>query len=184
MEPNIEKLKKITHAAHEAVRGLEGDLKAKAFEKILEKLLSQAQNNRKSKAKKVFKKSTTYKTKVGEDEVLKILINSLNRSSHPKIYSLKKALDRALYILKIAKSEKNIDGLTPKQISYILTNIFRIKSSAASISMALMDAKLLVDRELISSSGGKAYIYYLMKPGEDHLDEIISKEERNESDRN
>ena len=84
---------------------------------------------------------------------------------------MKGTKDRVLYLLKICKDKFNIDGLTPGEISYTLTEIFRIPTSKETISMTLMN-NLGVHRIKNKSS----YLYKLMKPGEDYLKSLqISK---------
>jgi hypothetical protein len=176
LQQTMENLKEIVKTANQAVEGIDEPLKSKAFEKILDKLLNEVEGNRKSKRKPKLKKTITKKGRI--DEVLEKLSNSLNRSEHPVLHELKKTLDKSLYILSITE-KKNLDGLTSPQIAYLLTNTFRIKTTAAAVSMALMDAKLKVDRKPMSTpNGGKAFVYKLMKTGEDHLDKVIKEVSR------
>jgi len=171
----MDNLKEIVKIANEAVAGIEEPLRGKAFDKILDKLLYESKG---SKARKKSKKSKTRTTKKKdnrkEDDLLKKVSSSLNRSQYPEIYKFTKILDRSLYLLKVLRKEQELDGLSAPQISYILTNIFRIKTSKEAVSMGLMEAKLLVDREQVSiQGGGRTFIYKLMKEGEDHLEKTI-----------
>lgn len=96
-----------------------------------------------------------------------VLIASLSRTDHPEINDASKALDRALYLLRIAGADHGIDGLTAPAIARVLTEKFRWRVTHQSIRQALDQASNLVDR-VPQKKGGA--IYRLMQPGENYLD--------------
>jgi hypothetical protein len=104
----------------------------------------------------------------GEDasDPAAVLINSVSRTDHPEIAKASRALDRALYLLRIAEREHGIDGMTAPQIAKVLTDKFRQRVSRQAINQALDAAGNYVDRTPTS----KGVFYRLMQPGEDYLD--------------
>lgn len=181
-----EKLQELTRIASESVKDLDTDLKKTAFETILKGLLSKElgeSNNNATRVplvpKKKLKKQQTF-SKIKKDNPREImsndLINNINRTKYPKIYGLSKALDKAIYVLKLAKEDFDKDGLTPSEISKILTSAFRIKSNYASVSMALMKAQIYVDRkEVKQPNGGITFVYYLMHEGEKYITKVLEE---------
>lgn len=103
-----------------------------------------------------------------KSESIEKINEKLNRTDFPKIHELKGARDRSLYLLKICKENLDIDGLTPAEISYVLTEIFRIPTSKEAIGMILMGSQY-VHRVKKNST----FIYKLMKPGEDYLNPLL-----------
>jgi len=172
-EEIIEDIKKKVEIAKKAVEELDEPLKSKGFETVLSKLLDQ-----KPKIGPVIR--TQPEKKLSN---LDMIISTLDRTRYPEIYKFEKNLDRALFVLKIAQDELGVDGLTPPQIADILTNKFRINCTAPAVSMALSDAKLMVDRERIkSSSGGRAYKYRLMHGGYEYIENILKKHSKHHGD--
>ena len=74
-------------------------------------------------------------------------------------------LDRALYVLKIASDELNIDGLKASHVARVLTDKFRVKATRQGVGAALDSAGKFVDRT--PRTGGA--VYRIMQPGEDFL---------------
>lgn len=98
------------------------------------------------------------------------LIASIDTTQHPAVASATKVLDRALMILQIALRNHELDGLTPPEISRVLTEKFRLSTTSAAVNMALGPATTLVNRLL----RGKAYEYRIMGPGEEYLSHLGS----------
>ncbi|MDD5178016.1 MAG: hypothetical protein PHT54_01900 [Candidatus Nanoarchaeia archaeon] len=161
---DTEKLKEKVDAAKESVKDLEEPLKSKAFEMILSKLL-----NEKPIITTQNSEVVNYSEKPYEEDIADKLTDIIDSTSYPLMYKLNRALDLALYILYIAKNEHDEDGLTPSQVSKILSIKFRIPASPNSISMALMKAGNLVDRRTVNTMGGAAYKYRIMHAGEEYL---------------
>jgi hypothetical protein len=167
------KLKEKTEIARRAVEGLEEPLKTEGFKTILSKLLEEDFSPRPKKNKEHSKKQKVESNPAGEEN-----LPAINRTQYPQIAILKGALERALFVLKIYRDEKKIDGLNPLQISKVLTDTFRLRTTKEAISMALMNARSEADRIPCNlSKGGRAYLYRLMKPGED----LLLKKLKNES---
>lgn len=93
------------------------------------------------------------------------LIEIVDSTQHPGVLSARKVLDRALMVLQIALNEHGVDGLTPAEISTVLTEKFRVSTTDAAVRMALGDATNLVNR----LPRGKGYAYRIMGPGEEYL---------------
>ena len=185
---DAEKIKEITMIAKDAVADLDPDLKQTAFQTILNKLLdenSATPKKRTTRASKPRKTSSGTTRKVDSkstemDGMTKKLLENINRTEHPKLFDLQISLDRALYILKIARDELKIDGLLASQISQVLRDNFRLKVTHNAVSMALMKAVKYVDRKKIVISGGIGYTYHLMHGGEVYLDGVMKSMTKNE----
>ena len=172
---DAERLKEITTAANDAVKDLPADLRQSAFQTILNKLLETGVTKGKNiqpkgipKAKKKFKKGKASEPNEF-DELTKKLIAGINRTEFPLMFSLKNALDKSLYTLKIAKDKLNIDGLLPSQVSAVLWDNFRLKTTQYAVSMQLMNAKKYVNRKPVSVQGGAGYVYHLAHEGEVYI---------------
>lgn len=165
-----EKLQKNVAKAKEAVKDLEEPLKTKAFEIILNKLISEglSQPSMQNPPMQSNVPETVYDADVGDQ-----LSNTIDSTAYPLMYRLKKALDKSLYVLYISKNEHNIDGLNPSQISKILSVKFRIPTTPNSISMVLMKAGNYVDRKQVATTGGSAYQYRIMHAGEEYINNIL-----------
>jgi len=186
-----EKVKK----AKDAVADLDEPLKTEAFKKILDKLLepdiqqvqpdhsvhtsvnrsqTKAGKNKSSKKRKLNQSNAKLKEEVEKKK--RELADKVNRAEHFEIHDLKKTLAKALYVLKIMR-DKEVDGLTPPEISYILKEVFKIKVSGESVSINLnrREAQRFVDRNRTIVGKAVAYVYKLMKGGEDYLEEELRK---------
>jgi hypothetical protein len=174
-------LKNKLEEIQKAVAGLEEPLKSKAIDKLLETAFNSGNSyksekrERRERTPKVKKIQAKRSEIIKEDDVIdKKMLDSINRTEHPEIHSLQTNLDRALFILEIMK-HKQYDGLNPSQIKTILTEIFRIKSNLAAISMSLINDKHYTEKETIPYRGGRANKYRIMKSGEDYLKKRLSE---------
>jgi len=122
--------------------------------------------NRRSTTAKRRGRSNPPATSEDAQDAATILINSVSRTDHPEIGRANRALDRALYVLRIAEAEQKIDGMTAPQIAKVLTDKFRQRVSRQAINQALDAAGNYVDRTPTS----RGVVYRLMQPGEDYLD--------------
>jgi hypothetical protein len=98
---------------------------------------------------------------------IETLMAKLNSSAHPEVFHSERALDRGLHVLRIARRQGGIDGLSTPQVARILTEKFRISISRQSIQSAFDSAGEVVDR--VRSQDG-VYLYRLMAAGETYLD--------------
>jgi len=93
------------------------------------------------------------------------LIDAIDSTQYPRLTSASKVLDRSLMVLKIARADHNVDGLTSSEIAKILTEKFRISTTYAAVGMALGKVTNLVNR----IQRGQGYAYRIMGPGEEYL---------------
>lgn len=94
------------------------------------------------------------------------LIDKINRTAYPEIASATRVLDRALIVLRLAKRDFDIDGLTAPEIAKLLTDKFRQRTSRQAVAQALGAAHTMVDTQ----TRGRTTVYRIMQEGEDHLD--------------
>lgn len=172
----MEDLGKLVAQAKKAVEALEEPLKTEGFKTILAKLL---ESGSKEKNEEKTKKTPIRQQVMGKDDKVDVIGSKVNRTKFSKMYKLKKALDKALYILKIARDVAGIEGLLALQISKILSSVFRIKTTSSAINMALGDAGTYVDRKPIKVQGGQGYEYVLMHEGEIYLDKKLKELKEN-----
>jgi len=95
-------------------------------------------------------------------------LSRLNPDLYPHITHEKLALDNALHLLQIAKTELDIDGLGVREIAEILTENFRCKITHQGIQYALNNAGKLVDRR----KSGNRVIFRIMAKGEDYIQKL------------
>jgi hypothetical protein len=99
------------------------------------------------------------------DDPIAVLVSQLDRTAYPEISDAHSTLDNSLRLLQAAKSECGVDGLTPGQISKVLSDKFRIRTAANTVNVILAGAGSKVDRK----PQGRTYIYRIMASGESHL---------------
>ncbi|MFH1591969.1 MAG: hypothetical protein ABIB47_01230 [Candidatus Woesearchaeota archaeon] len=147
------------------------------IEQILNTILEDydTRNIKQIKPKKVKQKKSKSKIDKTKDPILEKLENKLDRTSYSILHDLKNDLDRALLMLKIAKEDGDIDGLTASQISNLLISKFRVPSRKESISMALNNKKAtkMVDR----TKSEIGYKYKIMQGGLNYLEELNNPKE-------
>lgn len=175
-------IKDLVQKANEAVSGLtDPELKKIAFQSVLNKLLEEkgdAKNKivRLKNKSKVSRPTQRIKTSK-DDEIVGQLLKKINRTKYPEVHKIKKALDKSLFILKIAKDDLGANGLIPSQIVAILSEAFRTKITKEAISMALGGATQYTDRTETTINGAKTYLYKIMPGGEEYIKKIISSKE-------
>jgi hypothetical protein len=83
-----------------------------------------------------------------------------------------KIVEKSLVVLKLARDQLGIDGLTSPQITEVLTKKFRVpKVHRQNVSNGLAAATEYVHRLVVNDE----HKYLLMAPGEQHLQEVISQ---------
>lgn len=166
----IPDMKELFKEAAEIAQAVPESMQEAAFNRALDLLTSStssvSQNDtarKQSKRNPPLAKKEKKATEEVDDEAN--LICAINSTQHPGVRAASKILDRALMVLQIAMDDHGIDGLPPSTISQILTDKFRIKTTASAVSMALGRVTDLVDRQ----PQGNGFIYRIMGPGIDHL---------------
>ena len=171
------------------VAGLPKEFQKIAFSKFMDKLLDDKNSKkmRKSDKARVYARDGEKKRKGKNEANVKLqeetqkMINTLSRSKNSVIYKLETALEQSLFILKIAEDEHSIRGLTPGQISSVLKSVFKIATTQAAVSMALMKAAEYTDRKKINLGGTFAFKYEIMQKGEDYLEKRLKEVNNQES---
>ena len=171
-------LKELFKQAAEIAAQVPENMQEAAFNRAID-LLTNAdssntnQNTREPKSRNKSSKTSQDKSKDQTGDQLENLVEMIDSTQHPGVLSAAKVLDRALMVLHIALNDHGIDGLTPSEISTVLTDKFRVSTSSAAVRMALGDATDLVNRV----SKGKGYSYRIMGPGEEYLAHLESSED-------
>lgn len=176
-DPETDRLAEIMKRAAELAQLVPEPLRESAFNRAFDQLIASEERGEHGDSSGASKRQGgTRGTRRGASKVptptadtqdpATVLISSLSRTDHPEIGKASRALDRALYVLRIAEAEKGIDGMTAPQIAKVLTAKFRLRVSRQAINQALDAAGDYVDRTPTS----KGVVYRLMQPGEEYLD--------------
>ncbi len=96
-----------------------------------------------------------------------ILLQDLDRTRHSEVSTAPRVLERALFILRAARDDHSIDGLSAPQIAKVLTDKFRLRTTRQAVTQALDAAGDKVDR----NSSGWIATYRIMHPGDEYLRE-------------
>ncbi len=136
----------------------------RAVDAILGKTPGDASGLRKRNAPK--RKGIT-KQEDAETDPTATLLEHMDSTAYPQLHDASKVIDRALVILRAARDDFKIDGLSSPQIAKVLTEKFRHKTSRQAVQMALASAGHMVDR--VTPASGTAY-FRIMRPGETYLD--------------
>lgn len=122
-------------------------------------------------------KRSANRSEADHEDPAEVLLQGIDRTKHPEVGEEPKVLERALHVLKIAKDEFDIDGLSSNEIARLLTDKFRVRTTRQRVNQVLDSAATLVDRT--SGSGRRGARYRIMAPGEKHL--ATSPEERDDA---
>ncbi|MBT3014017.1 MAG: hypothetical protein KUF77_15850 [Candidatus Thiodiazotropha sp. (ex Lucina aurantia)] len=157
--------------AAEASKHAPEHLQEAAFNKAFDALMGENQggghaldergssSTKKSRTKKKTNKKNTEDT---------VSIDTLDRTQHPEIHHNSTALNNSLRLLRAAKDDLGIDGVTAASIANVLVDKFRCRITRQAVSMALNDAGRYVNRH----KEGNLVIFRIMAPGEDYLDSL------------
>ena len=161
-------LKELFKQAAEIAQQVPPAMQEAAFNRALEMLttdqLSRSRVGSKTRGGKSGSAAAPKDTAKTENPVRQ-LVDGIDSTQHPGVASASKVLDRALMVLQIALKDHSIDGLSPGEIASVLTEKFRLNTSAPAVRMALGSATTLVNR----IPRGTGYAYRIMGPGEDYL---------------
>lgn len=143
------------------------NLREAAFNRAFDALVNESASASTKKSTKT-KQQTPANSQTGTDSSnpVEVLLEHLDRTSHTEVAKAPKVLERALFVLRAARDDFNIDGLSSPQIAKVLTEKFRIKTSRQAVTAALDVAGDKVDLR----KKGNSVFYRLMQPGEDYLD--------------
>ena len=155
--------------AAEIVAGLPDDLRLSAFDKAVQMLSGGAEQANQSRSSRQRRRSGGPKKAGGEvddgGDVVDRLIQGIDRTAHPEVGKEERVLERSLHVLRIARDEFEIDGLTAPQIAKVLTGKFRLRTSRQAVAGAFKTNSNLVD----DAPKGRNRIYRLMASGEEYL---------------
>ena len=164
MSKNIEDaIKKAAKMAELVPENLREAAFNRAFDAIMNISPSASPNKSVKNKTKAPNKS---QSQVDSADPVKTLLEHLDRTAHSEIAKAPKVLERALYLLRAARDDLDIDGLNAPQIAKVLTEKFRLKTSRQAVTAALDVAGDKVDLQKISNS----VFYRLMQPGDDYLE--------------
>lgn len=105
-------------------------------------------------------------------DAAEVLLQEMDRTAHPEVLAATNVRDRSLLLLRAARDQHDIDGLTSAEIAKVLTEKFRIKTTDAAARMGLDRAADLVHRV----TRGQANVYRIMVPGERYLEQLATGE--------
>ena len=102
-----------------------------------------------------------------------LALDDLDRTKHPDITHDRNALVNAMSLLRAARDDLRIDGLSASDIASTLTGKFRCRIGRRAVASALNGAGSLVDRR----TEGRKVIFRLMSPGEERLGRVLAGDE-------
>ena|SRR2546422_8304996 len=154
--------------AREQVRDLEEPFKSIAYQTILQDLIQDA---KKGTVAPPGQREISFEK--GEDPVQLFLTTKVNASPYVGLFAAPgKLTEKGLAVLKLARDELAIDGLTAPQIAEVLVKKFRVaRVQRPNVSRDLGRASKYVSR--IKTDG--EYKYLLMAAGEQHVDELAAR---------
>lgn len=156
--------------ARDQVQELDEPYRSIAYETILRDLIQEAKREAPAPVKS---KRKTGSPEAAENPVEAFLTNPINAAPYSKLFSSRgKIVEKSLGVLKLARDELGIDGLTAPQISEILVKKFRVsKVHRQSVNRDLGAATEFVTR--LKTDDG--YKYLLMTAGEARLEEVAGQ---------
>jgi hypothetical protein len=163
--PDAEELKDAFRRAAEIAAVVPASMQEAAFHRALDQILGDGEEP--TAHPRAGRRRTGDRTDTSADaDSAEQLIDKINRTAYPEIASATRVLDRALIVLRVAKRDFDIDGLTAPEIAKVLTDKFRQRTSRQAVAQALGVAHTMVD----TRTRGRTTVYRIMQEGEDHLD--------------
>ncbi len=159
-----ENLKEVFQQAAEIARSVPKELREAAFNRALDALLEPAKSRPATTRRRSGRLRNTNVEGDASDPVT-VLLADLDRTGHPEVAAAPRVLERALFLLRAARDDHQIDGLGTPQIAKVLTEKFRLRTTRQAVTHALDAAGDKVDRT--SASGSVSY--RLMQPGDEYL---------------
>lgn len=157
--------------AAEIAKNVPEHLQETAFNRALDAILGEtaggAEGSPGSTKRKAAKRKGVPEQRDAEIDPTLLLLEHMDSTAYPQVHDATKILDQALVILRAARDDFEIDGLSSPQIAKVLTEKFRHRTSRQAVQMALASAGRMVDR--VTPASGPAY-FRIMRPGETYLD--------------
>ena len=157
--------------AAEIAKSVPEHLQETAFNRALDAILGETPGGAKGSSgppkRNAPKRKGITKQKDAEIEPTVVLLEHMDSTAYPQVHDASKVIDRALLILRAARDDFEIDGLSSPQIAKVLTEKFRLKTSRQAVQMALASAGRMVDR--VTPASGTPY-FRIMRAGETYLD--------------
>jgi hypothetical protein len=160
---STEDLKKLFQEAAEIAKAVPKELREAAFNRALDAL--SLPGTKKQLPRTPPDATTTHAGGESDSDHAAILLRDLDRTRHSQVSSAPRVLERALFILRAARDDHSIDGLSAPQIAKVLTDKFRLRTTRQAVTQALDAAGDKVDR----NSSGRIVIYRIMHPGDEYL---------------
>ena len=108
-----------------------------------------------------------------------MLEKPVDLSEYIWVKNLKKALDKGLAALYIAKEKHGANEMTCTQMEILLTRSFPVKVTRTAISMAFMDVK---SEYVAAIAKGKEISYTLLPLGKDYLLKVAEEARKTEQE--
>lgn len=161
-----DKMAEIIKKASELAQHAPESLQAAAFQKAFDALMEQEDGGEPTGAprRKRKGKSSREARHPGGDEARSL--DHLDRTAHSEIDHKQSVLNNSLRLLRAAREDLGIDGLSASEIARVLTEKFRAAVTRQGVSLALNQAGRYVDRR----KDGNAVVFRIMAPGEEYLD--------------
>lgn len=160
---STEDLKKLFQEAAEIAKAVPKELREAAFNRALDAL---SLPGAKKQRLRTPPGATATRAEVESDaDHAAILLRDLDRTRHSEVSAAPRVLERALFMLRAARDDHSIDGLSAPQIAKLLTEKFRLRTTRQAVTQALDAAGDKVDR----NSSGRIAIYRIMHPGDEYL---------------
>lgn len=147
------------------------NLQEAAFNRALDEILGSQEKSPETKPRQRSTSRTQSKVQKESKDAAAPLLSAINRTKYPDVGATDRVADRALKVLELVQNDHDVDGLGSVDIATILTEKFRLGTSAAAVRMALSRETTTVD---IRTRGGKQ-TYHIMESGEDYLAELRSR---------
>ncbi|HYY48762.1 MAG TPA: hypothetical protein VFA17_08800 [Thermoplasmata archaeon] len=156
--------------AKDEVADLEEPFRSIAYQTILQDLIQEGKRAGPIEPKRP---ASTRAAAGVEDPVGIFMTNVVDAGPYAKLFASKgKLVEKSLAVLKIARDQLGIDGLTAPQISEVLTKKFRVsKVHTSNVARDVAKATEYVHR----IAAGEEYKYLLMAAGEQRLQEVVSQ---------
>jgi len=156
--------------ARDEVVDLEEPYRSIAFETILQDLIRESKRAEVLEPKKPKRETPEASS---EDPVDLFLTHVVDAGSYTKLFSSKgKLVEKSLAVLKLAREQLGVDGMTAPQVTEVLTKKFRApRVYRQNVTSGLSKATEYVSRLRVDDT----YKYLLMAPGEQYLQEVVSE---------